>query len=527
MITTARDDIVRANGRGDASKYSDQDRYSKTAKLDKFDFSSFLKIFRDTEKYNIPVRNKDNRARDEFLLKFVEGEPNLMGVISSVVEVDTNRGWRLVGGRNQVMRYTDILHNYQAAEGFFGWRPGMASASRSFWNTDMGMVVEVGRQGKKGPVRGFFAVDPTTIKLTGNNKYPIKYYGDEDTFHWTPEDYFRTASLPAVQQDLAGMGYCAASRAFELAVLMMAVYAHDKEMLGARAPTGLLLLQGISQTQWDDAMIIREAGLDAKERQYYGAVAILASKNLTLDAKLIALSQLPKGFNRREWVDLIMYGYALCFGYDASEFFPVQFGAIGRGTETEVQHEKATAKGRLAFALGFQEQLQYFLPDTLLFQFDVRDDKGDQIRAESQAAQVRVVTSMFESGLSFGMGLISRPQALALLANYDIIPSEWVPSDVEIQTDKEGGTEIDIDPDVAPGMDPALLETDPNAEPVVPENGNTPRTRHIRDALLSRIEVLRAAERYPREPIVQYTFPDHVFSLLAVSGEALLKKVIF
>jgi hypothetical protein len=529
MIVSAREKVNRSNGRGDAAKFSDQPRFKKTGDIDQYDFASFMKILKDYDQYIAPDPDKDNRTRDEFLTQFVRREPNLMGILSSVVEIDTNRGWRLVGGRNQVLRYTDILHNFQAAEGLYGWRPAISATSRSFWNTDMGGLIEVGRQGNKGPVRGFYTVDPTAVALTGNNKYPLKYYPEnEKPIFWTEEDYIRTASLPSAKQALAGLGYCAISRCIELAVMMCAVYEHDKEQLGARAPSGLLLLQGISQQQWADAMVIREGHLDGLDREFFGSVAVLASKNLTLDAKLIALSQLPKGFNFREWVDLIIFGYSVCFGYDASEFFPVQFGAMGRGTETEVQHEKATAKGRLAFALGLQEQLQYFLPDTLLFQFDVRDDKGDKIRAESQQAQVDVVTSMYESGLGNGMSLVSRPQALALLANYGILPASWVPLDLEIQTDKEGGTDIELDPDITEPQQlvPPTSDDDVAIEPVV-DDTNTIESRYMRDVMLDDIAIYRAAERYPTEPIIQYSYPQNSVIILASSGDAILRRRIF
>ncbi|NIV32859.1 MAG: hypothetical protein GWN58_26455, partial [Anaerolineae bacterium] len=63
----------------------------------------------------------------------------------------------------------------------------------------------------------------------------------------------------------------------------------------------------------------------------------------------------------------------LITGTDASEFWPVQTGALGRGRETEIQHRKAASKGAMEFALAYQEQLQNELPDSLLFEFEQRD----------------------------------------------------------------------------------------------------------------------------------------------------------
>src|SRR5690242_20297214 len=126
-------------------------------------------------------------------------------------------------------------------------------------------------------------------------------------------------------------------------------------------------------------MAARDAALAGENYKYFDAVAVLASGAADVDAKLVALSQLPAGFDRRTFTDLLMFGYALVFGYDPIEFWPVQFGALGRGNETQIQHDKATGKGGLDFALGFQEQLQENLPDTLQYDLDQRDQDADLI----------------------------------------------------------------------------------------------------------------------------------------------------
>ena len=156
----------------------------------------------------------------------------------------------------------------------------------------------------------------------------------------------------------------------------------------------------------------------------------------------------------REFMDMLMYGFALCFGYDPSEFWPVQFGAIGRGTETEVQHEKATGKGRLDFPLTFQEQLQEFLPPTLEFMFDQRDEKGDLLHASVNQAWVNVVKTMTDGSL------LSIPEGRVLLAEYGVIPASWAPTDTLSQTDLDEvdqGNNVEED-DSEDGADKTDLE---------------------------------------------------------------------
>ena len=429
-----------------------------------------------------PEYQPASRTRDIWLSQFWKREPHLAGVLNSIISIDTNRGWSLTGGRNQVLRYSKILHNWMAAPGSVGYRAGMASASLSYYTSDLGAIVEIGRDGKDGPVRGLYHVDPTRCKLTQYNDYPLRYMPQNGKIQrWRESDYMRMASMISTEEKYNGLGYCFVSRALELAKIMIAVYEHDKEMLGARAPRGILFLQGISEAQWRSAMTARKAELDAEGFKYFNAVAVLAGSGVTnVDGKLLALSQLPANFDLQKFTSMLMYGYALCAGYDPSEFYPVQFGSLGRGTEMEVQHQKATGKGGLNYILAFQEQISRddILPDTLSFQFDQRDDVGEKLQAETAAAWVKVFQMMREAGLNVdGVGGISQAEMRQLMAEKGLIPREWTfAQEVSEATD--------------------LQETE-------------------RMRLLSYPSVWRAIERYPDEPLVRYRFPQGKLDVLA------------
>jgi len=441
-----------------------------------------------------PEYAANSRKRDTWLSGFWPQETHLAGVLNSVVAIDKNRGWTLTGGRNQVRRYTKILHNYGAAPGLFGWRGGISSSALSFYTADINAIVEIGRDGRDGPLRELWHVDPTQCKLTGQPRTPLYYnprQGPEQ--HWTEADFFRVASLPNVQEQFNGLGFCAVSRCVQLAQIMIAVYQYDQEQLGAAAPKGLLLLQGLTEGQWIDAMNARREDRTAAERQYYEGVYILATGNLgDIDAKLISLSNLPANFDLKEFTDLLMYGYALAFGYDPSEFWPVQFGSLGRGTESQTQHMKATGKGGLDFALGFQEQIALDLPESLSFQFDQRDDESELLQAEVSRAWIDAVVRGYEAGLAEGAPLFQREQALSLLAEHSIIPPEW--SEIEEET-------IATDTEAA--------ETEDDAAP--PANNNL---QALRERALEDPQVREAIRLFPGEPIVRYHYPTGRETLL-------------
>lgn len=392
-------------------------------------FSSIFKWI-DQTKHEIPPYTQDSRLRDAWLREFWKKEPHLAGVINSVVSIDSNRGFSLTGGRNITRRYEAILRE---AENGAGWRHFMKFASQSYYSADIGAVVEIGRDGANGPLRAIYNVDPAACRLTGDPETPLAYYDvnvtrsrgypgtSGDGGLWTPADFLRVASLPSTNQNYNGLGYCAVSRCIELTQIMYAIYEHDREKLGSKAPKGLLLLNNISQDQWEQAMKTRTARLEAKEQQYYGSVEVIAQMGSEPpDAKLFALSQLPDGFNIETTTNLLMYAYALVFGYDPIEFWPVMSGALGRGRETEIQHEKGTGKGGMDFIFSLQDRLQWELPDSLLFQFEERDAKGEMLDAQVHKAWADVAALLTEKGV------LSVEQAQMYLVDKGVIPADWV-----------------------------------------------------------------------------------------------------
>jgi hypothetical protein len=503
---------------------SRQDRFSDQNTATFSDF--FEGVYRNTNMQE-PVYAPDSRMRDAWLRDFIPLEPNLHGIVNSIIDIDKNRGWRIVGGRNQVSRFTRMMHNFQAAPGLVGWRPAVSMLSKSFWGSNMGAIVELGRAGKYGPLRQLYVMDPTTVKLTGDHRTPLRYYRGRTakTQLMEQEDFIRVCSMPSEQEAMNGLGRCAVDRAIELAKLMIAVYEHDREQLGSQAPRGLMLLKGVTQKNWETAMQSREAKVEGRGYNYFGPLAVLATQNTSADAKLTALSQLPVSFNLREWMDMLIFGYAVCFGYDASEFWPVQFGALGRGTETEIQHEKATGKGRLDFVLGFQEQLQRpdVWPDSLEFSFDQRDEKGDLIHAQVVQSWANVGKTLLESTLSL-------EEVRVLQAEWGIIPRSWAPSTATEGTDladaDDPNDEIILDPkkpEEEPKEDKDVSEVPEKEANVFLVDRATKLMRLHRDTLRSRLPVRNAAMKFPNEPVVEYIWPDHIEVVLWESGHDLLK----
>lgn len=486
MDDNGRDIVAEEVERQQDKIYSRQPRFQPDA--DGFYISTlhWLRELSDSE----PEYSSNSRERDAWLQRFRYKEPHLMGVINGAVLVDANRGWTMTGGRNQVLRYTRVMH---AADNFAGWRDYFRGGSLSYWTTDMCFVNENGRDGQGGPLRALYNVDPARCQLTGDIDQPLKYYPPKGRVqYWQREDFFRVVSLPSDDETYHGLGFCALSRAIELARIMIAVYRHDQEQLLAQTPRGLLLLHGIGTEQWEQALRAREARLRSKDWEVYSGVETLCSSGIEqLDAKLVALSQLPSGFDRAVFTDQLMYGYALCFGYDPREFWPVSGGALGTATETETQHRKASGKGAMDFTSGYQDRLQndpLLLPETLLFEFDERDDEGELLAASVAQAWVEVAARAYEAGAMTGGSLLDLEQARSLLAEHGVIPAEWTEMEEDIQTTDEGET---------------------------------------RGRLREHLKIRTAAARFETEPVVRYHWPSHRLQVLWDSGADMLRPRVW
>lgn len=397
-----------------------------------------------------PAYSSDSSKRDAWLRTFVMREPFLAGVLANVVSIDRNRGWSLIGGERVVKKNVALLHGFHASPDQVGWRSFLTCQSEAYHCADIGAIAEIEWSGNK--FNSLFTVDPALCKLTGNNKAPLEFtdtINGNDSQDWKPDDYTRVADMINTDQAMNGLGVCAVTRALEMAKIMVALYDHDKEKLLAKAPKGLLLLQGISEAQWVQTMEGRTAQMSDLERKYYQGVQVFASATDPIKADLVSLSSIPEGLDHQTFTNIIMYLYALAFKYDPREFWPVSGGQLGTATETEVQHRKATGKGGMDFALAFQENLQNLLPATVEFEFEARDVDGEaQDEALKSAVIGNIVALTNIRDPKTNEPLINFKQARMLLAENEIIPKEWADPSTMIATDKEDtGTGTATSPD--------------------------------------------------------------------------------
>mgnify|MGYP001557949588 CR=1 FL=1 len=467
--------------------------YSKQKKLSS---DTLFTSLWNWSKVHLSERNKfdyqpDSRQRDTWLRSLWKREPHIAGVLNSVIAIDKNRNWTLTGTKRQVVLYNNIL---RYADDNLGWREFVSVSAENFYSTDMGTVVEIGRQGRVGPMRGIYNVDSAKVRLTGDRNYPIEYFhdgGQSQKWYWS--DFFRQTSMPSGDDRFHRLGYCAVSRAVELIMLLLSVYEYDQEMLLAKAPKGLLLLHNIGEQQWEDALAARREKMAAMGQEYFSGVIVLAQEGMDqIDAKLVGLSQLPSGFDREVVTNQIMYGLSLIFGYPPDEFWPVQYGALGRGRETEIHYMRAISKGGGDYTLGIQDKLQQEMPDTVVFEFDKRDPETDMAEAEMQLAWAKVADLLYNKG----EGTMDREEVRSILASKGVINSE---------------------------MTAALEATVATGSGIV----RGTKLRLLQEQYRDTLAVMRAADFYPKEPIIRIHYPSGIIETIFDRGDDFYNRTLW
>lgn len=452
----------------------------------------------------------DSRARDKWLGTIWRHHPMMAGVISSMVERDKNRGWSLTGAYRTVKIVKEMLHKSDRGA---GWREHIGQQALQYYTSDFGAAIQAYRGGERvkvkpnrngdydiiaPPVTAFFSYDSTNLRLSGNWKYPAVYQ-DPNKANKARKvplgELLRFCSMRSPLEEMNGLGFCFMSRSVQLLRQMLTVLNHYDEMITGRVPRGFVTIKGISQAQFNEALGGFEAALariggDA----FNGVIALANDGGREVEVKFTPVSQLPENFNVKEFYELMMMGLALCAGFPADEFWQISTGrGYGRGLEMENLSARAGDKGRNAFAVAHQEQLQAdgVLPARVMFEY-YKYDVGER---EQQARMLKVWADLLKTYLEIGLP----KEAVHRIGVEESALPAWVTTAQEkakandIQSNVEGSAADDADAAVVMGGD---------AQEQLPE----PVSR-IRERLLDDFEFrdrLESAKDATDEPIVRY-----------------------
>lgn len=366
-----------------------------------------------------------SRKRDAWLREFVKSPGNdlLVGTIATVIAKVAGTGWYLEGPERTCNLYRKVL--LQASEFGDGWDSMINKVVYDYLTQDAGGWIERIRQGEEGAALGFAALDNARMWVTGDPAYPAEYQtsfaaeGEKaQAQRMVRAQLIHLVDCPAPDERMLGVGFCSVSRALTTAHILMDIARYEREKLSDLPPAGLLMLNNMSQNQWQDL----QAGYDTRQQQRGNEVfrqvmvAFGLDPTLPLSAELFQFSQLPDAFDKRTQTELAIYSFALAFRVDPREIWPVSSGSLGTAAETEVMHRKALAKGAGLLLTDIERALNdgYSLPASVTFHFDFQDTAEDEQAMAIANAKADFIHKLWAPA-AMGDGLISREEARAWL----------------------------------------------------------------------------------------------------------------
>lgn len=404
------------------------------------------------------------------LREFARAEPILAGAVASMTSKVVSLDWQIIGGRNRVRRYHEILAE---AEDGTGWSYFIDRWMQDYLTTDGGGFVELARDGTSGPVAALYNLDSACVFPTGNARVPYRYYSSigDRAIPLYPNDFALAVDLPSPDESKLGIGFCAVSRALKAARVLLALYSYDEEQLSDLPPKGLATITGLTQSEVMEAFKLYDAQRREKRQTTFKGVlwlAALANPLQQIDVKLTPFSTLPDHFDRERAVTLYVYTLALDFGVDVREFWPAsQTGATK--AEAEIQAQKAKGKGFGRALMAIEREINWkILPPGLQFSFDQKDSEDDLVRETIRARVIENVRRLWEPSPATGTGIISTEEARRLLAEAQAVPNwlelsdESVAYGTENEPDKGEPVEVErlIDAEIAALAEKARLGID-------------------------------------------------------------------
>lgn len=305
-----------------------------------------------------------------------------------------------------------------------GFKTTMSKWFEDYLSQDNGAFMEVlGNgdisQGIKGAPLGVRHLDAARCTRTKDPIYPVIYQdedGEEYKFHFSRVIY--SSQMPSADSKYNGVGYCAVSRAIDVAQTLIDMNIYKREKLGSRPHSRLYVGKGISANDIMSAFRMADTAMDQSGyKRFSRNVAIGSEDNRDIEIDAIDLTSMDQ-FDEGKSVPLGMKAIALAFGMNVDELWPSGSGGEG-SKKTGVR-----ARGKLPDQVTsfLKDEFEFkLLPPHLKFVFDFQDDDEDQ-----QAAVIRDIRARSRERNMYGGTTIAQTERRVMLRDGDINRNEFV-----------------------------------------------------------------------------------------------------
>lgn len=317
--------------------------------------------------------------RDVQMSELWQCEPILAGAVYSMCAKMTALSWSVTGRRKIAKNTAEMFATAAHIDGY-SWHGFISPTAQDFYTTDRGVFWETARD-SYNRLTDIGHIDALSCNLTGNRDTPMLYRSEilGQSLRFNPRQYVHFSSLPSPRERYFGIGFCAVSRAYRAAHLLIGLHDYDDEKLDNLPPEGIAAISGLTMDEFNDAVTLWLNKRQADKSLTFPQVLWLLGSQPNQEVKVAieSFSQLPESFDRKAVVDQYVSTLALDFGVDAREFWPISSGALGTASESEIQHQKARGKGPGEFISITERELNAELPEDAEFRYDTQDIEED------------------------------------------------------------------------------------------------------------------------------------------------------
>jgi len=385
-----------------------------------------------------------SRARDKWLRKFVTmpGNDILAGAVATVASKFASTGWSIEGPERTANVYRRML--LQQSEFGAGWQVFAMKGGQQYLTQDAGWPIERIRSGRKGSMLGIANFDNEQIRLTCDPIWPAKYtprrIKDGEDPKTVPLHYSQFGHIedsPSPSEKLCGVGFCAVSRAWMTAHILVDIALYERERLSDLPPAGILMVNNMQERQWKDLMDGYHGDQQRQGNNVYRDILVAFGLDPTIpvSAELFSFADLPEHFDKRTTTEIAVYSFALAFGIDPRELWPVSAGTLGTATEANIQHLKARGKGAALLTTGFERLMNdgLSIAPSCTFRFDYVDTEEDQAAADIAKTKAEYISALTTPGI------VSTEEARAWLVKEGLFDEE------DLATFDEEGVATDVE----------------------------------------------------------------------------------
>jgi hypothetical protein len=310
-----------------------------------------------------------------------------------------------------------------------GWVPFVYKHLRSYLLTDNGAFVEIIRAtGAAGSrILGIAHLDPLRCIRTGDPEIPVLYRDLKGREHeMKAYQVFALSDMPDDSETWFGVGYCAASRAWDTIRKMSYIEQYISEKVSGSRNLAIHIVSGISEKSLNDALASADQEQARRGRVVYRGALVVPSVKMDANISLVTipLAEIPDGFEAETERRNAYTIYANAIGVAVQDIQPLSGQGLGTGTQSVILDEAAEGQGLASWRKSWEQFAnEWLLPDTTTFAFatnDIRDQKAkaevSSMRANTRASQVQI-------------GEITPEQALQMAVDAGDAPREFLAVD--------------------------------------------------------------------------------------------------